>query len=172
MIRIIFYCVLPVFFLANDAAWAKTIVGRVVGVSDGDTLTLLDGQNRRHRIRLAEIDAPESRQAFGQRSKQSLSELAYRKEAVAECPSTDRYGRAVCTVTVAGAGINLAQVQRGMAWVYPRFARDPRLFEAQRTAQAERRGLWVDASPTPPWEFRKGAAQSPASPGAGCCPRP
>src|SRR5512138_3802607 len=76
--------------------------GKVVGIADGDTLTLLDASHRQHRIRLDAIDAPEKSQPFGQRSRQSLAQLAHGRDAVADCPKVDRYGREVCRVTVDG----------------------------------------------------------------------
>lgn len=142
-------------FLPCPAFASETLHGRVVGISDGDTLTLLDSHNRQHRIRLAEIDAPEKKQAFGQRSRESLSDLAFGKTAVADCPSQDRYGRSVCVVSVDGVNVNLAQVQRGMAWAYTKYARDARIFAAEKDARSSRRGLWADPSPTEPWLYRR-----------------
>ncbi len=130
------------------------IKGRVVGVSDGDTLVVLDGSKHSHRVRLAEIDAPEKRQAFGERSKQSLSDLCYGKSAVVKAKEYDRYGRVVGRVFCEGIDANAAQVERGMAWVYERYSEDPALRAYQAKAQREKRGLWAAANPTPPWEFR------------------
>jgi endonuclease YncB( thermonuclease family) len=142
----------------SGVAAGETLTGRIVGVLDGDTVILLDGR-KQHRIRLAEIDAPEKTQAFGQRSKESLAELVYGREATAACPTVDRYGRSVCRITVAGVDVNLQQVRRGMAWAYDRYAADPRIFEAQREARADRRGLWIEAGAIPPWEYRKQPAR-------------
>lgn len=130
------------------------ISGKVVGVVDGDTLDLLEDGRIKHRIRLAEIDAPEHNQAFGKRSKQSLSDLAYGKDATAECAGVT-YERLICKVTVDGTYVSLAQVQRGMAWAYWRYAHDPEILRAHQQARIERLGLWSDPNPTPPWEFRK-----------------
>jgi endonuclease YncB( thermonuclease family) len=90
------------------AAWAEVIVGRVEGVADGDTITLLDSNHQQHRIRLAGIHAPEKAQPFGQRSKQHLSELAFGKDAKAHWHKVDRYDRDVCTVYVNGQDVGLA----------------------------------------------------------------
>jgi endonuclease YncB( thermonuclease family) len=143
-------CLALVATLAN----AETLSGRVVGVHDGDTITVLDAQKRQHRIRLAQIDAPEKRQPFGERSKQSLSELVFGKQVTADCPTTDRYGRQVCTVFVGNTNANLEQVRRGMAWVYRRYATEKQYFLAEAEAKDAKRGLWVDPNPIPPWEFR------------------
>lgn len=134
--------------------------GIVVGVADGDTLTLLDANRVQHRIRLDGIDAPERRQAFGQRSRESLTVLAKGRSATADCPKTDRYGRAVCRVRIDGVDVALAQLERGLAWHYLKYAheQDPsvrRLYErAERAARAGRAGLWSQPEPLPPWDYR------------------
>jgi len=139
---------------------AETITGLVVGVSDGDTITVLDANKVQHKIRLAGIDAPEKKQAFGNRSKESLSALAFDKTVNVETDKQDRYGRQVGKVLVNGQDVNLVQVERGMAWFYRQYQReqspnDRRLYEAaEDAARADKRGLWRDAEPLPPWEFR------------------
>jgi len=97
---------------------AETITGRVVGVADGDTITVLDGDKVQHKIRLSGIDAPEKKQAFGNRSKESLSALAFDKTVDVETSKRDRYGRQIGKVLVNGQDVNLVQVERGMAWFY------------------------------------------------------
>ncbi len=143
------------------AANAETITGRVVGVADGDTITVLDGDKVQHKIRLAGIDAPEKKQPFGNRSKESLSELAFDKTVAVETTKRDKYGRQIGKVLVNGRDVNLVQVERGMAWFYRQYQReqspnDQRLYEAaEDAARANKRGLWRDAAPVPPWEFRQ-----------------
>jgi len=138
-----------------SAAQAGIITGTVVGIADGDTLTVLNHDQREIKIRLAEIDAPEKRQAFGTRSKQSLSDLCFGKQAQVVSKVKDRYKRTVAHVKCSGVDANTEQVKRGMAWVYPRYAKDPDLYVMQEDAKLARRGLWIDYSPIPPWEFRK-----------------
>lgn len=144
---------------ASAAEW----VGTVVGIADGDTLTLLDA-GRTHRIRPDGIDAPERTQPYGQRARQSLASLAHGRTARADCPRTDRYGRAVCRVTVDDVDIGLEQVRRGFAWHYTRCAPDQPLqirlayAEAEKHARAERAGLWSFDAPVAPWDFRRGRA--------------
>lgn len=139
---------------------AATIEGRVVGVSDGDTITVLDGTKTQHKIRLAGIDAPESKQAFGQASKKHLSDLVFGKEVTLDCGKTDKYRREVCVVLVDGQDANLAQVKAGMAWWYWKYKKEqaPRQraeYEAaEGTAKVGRLGLWGDADAVPPWEWR------------------
>lgn len=144
------------------SAQAAEITGRVVSIADGDTLTVLDTANTQHKIRLAEIDAPEighgankPGQPFGQRSRQSLAELCFQKPATVLVVDTDRYGRTVGRVTCAGQDANAEQIRRGLAWVYLKYARDQSLYEIEAEARAARRGLWADPSPIPPWEWRR-----------------
>jgi endonuclease YncB( thermonuclease family) len=140
---------------------AETITGRVVGVADGDTITVLDADKMQHKIRLAGIDAPEKKQPFGNRSKASLSELAFDKTVDVETSKRDRYGRQIGKVLVNGRDVNLVQVERGIAWFYRQYQReqspnDRRLYEAaEDAARADKRGLWRDADPVPPWDWRK-----------------
>ena len=137
-------------------ACAEDLYGRVVAVLDGDTIKILDATNRQFTIRLSEIDAPEKGQAFGQASRRALSDLVARKRVVASCPSTDRYGRHVCSVTADGLNVNSRQVQTGMAWVYRRYAKpDSPLLRIEKEARAGGYGLWRDPEPIPPWEWRQ-----------------
>ncbi len=147
-------------------AHAETIMGRVVGVADGDTITVLDADKVQHKIRLAGIDAPEKKQAFGNRSKESLSALTFDKTVAVETTKRDKYGRQIGKVLVNGRDVNLVQVERGMAWFYRQYQRDQspndrRLYEAaEDAARAGKRGLWRDAYPVPPWEFRRNKTKS------------
>jgi endonuclease YncB( thermonuclease family) len=138
-----------------SAAQAATFTGKVVGIADGDTLTVLTATKQQHKIRLAEIDAPEKHQAFGTKSKQSLSDLGLGKEAEIAPRAKDRYQRIVARVKCAGLDANAEQVNRGMAWVYRRYAKDHDLYVLEHGAKVEKRGLWADSSPTPPWQWRK-----------------
>lgn len=126
----------------------------IVGVSDGDTLTAICNQNRQIKVRLAEIDAPEKKQPFGQRSKQSLAEICFKKTAEIQVQTTDRYHRSVARVICDGIDANSEQVRRGMAWVYDKYNKNMSLYELQNVSRNAKRGLWVDSSPTPPWEWR------------------
>jgi len=145
------------------AAQAEQWRGKIVGVADGDTLTLLDEHRQQHRIRIDGIDAPERSQPFGQRARQSLAALAQGREAVADCPKIDKYGRSVCRVLVDGLDVGLEQVRRGLAWHYVRYAREQspqarvEYARAEQTARSERGGLWSFRDPTPPWDYRRAA---------------
>lgn len=148
------YLPLLLYCLAISHAAAETVTGRVVGVSDGDTLTLLDDGNNTVKIRLAEIDAPEKKQPFGARSKESLSDLCYDKAATADIQAKDRYGRTVARIKCDGVDANAAQISRGMAWVYDKYVKDKSLFRLQDEARTALLGLWSDPDPVPPWEWR------------------
>lgn len=142
------------------AAASETITGRIVAVADGDTLTILDVGKQQHRIRLDGIDAPEARQAFGDRSRQSLRELSHGRDAVAFCSKVDRYKRQVCRVTVDGLDVGLEQIRRGLAWHFVRYANEQRPEDRRAYADAEvgareaKRGLWRDPAPIAPWDWR------------------
>jgi endonuclease YncB( thermonuclease family) len=131
-----------------------------VKIADGDTLTVLTADNQQHRIRLAGIDAPERKQPFGNRSRQNLSKLAYGKQAQADCPKHDRYGRWVCKVYVGGQDVGLRQIYDGLAWWYRPYAHEQSPEDRQRYEFEEREarlrkwGLWGDPSSVPPWEWR------------------
>jgi endonuclease YncB( thermonuclease family) len=139
----------------------QAITGKVVGVSGGDTLTVLDDQKRQHKIRLDGIYAPESSQDFGSKAKQSLSELVFGKTVIVLSSKKDRDGRIVGKVMLRdGRDINLEQIERGMAWFYRANARglsreDAKAYEqAEQAAREEKIGLWAGPSPIPPWELR------------------
>lgn len=126
----------------------------VIGIADGDTLTLLV-DNKPVKIRLANIDAPEKHQPFGQRSKQSLADICWKKNAEYQPQSIDRYGRTVAVVRCNGVEANRRLVEQGMAWVYFKYNRDESLGELERAARVHRSGLWNDPNPVPPWDWRK-----------------
>lgn len=137
-------------------AYSEAINGRVVGVSDGDTLTVLDASNTQFKIRLAAIDAPEKVQAFGQRAKQKLSDLCYGKTVSVQVVSIDRYGRTVGDVDCAGINANEVMVQSGFAWVYRKYDKGHEyLYAFEEDARNARRGLWADPNPIAPWDWRK-----------------
>jgi endonuclease YncB( thermonuclease family) len=138
-----------------STAQAATFSGKVVGIADGDTLTVLTASKKQHKIRLAEIDAPEKYQPFGSKSKQSLSDLCFDKKAEVTPFVKDRYQRIVARVKCAGVDANAEQVNRGMAWVYRRYAKDHDLYVLEHGAKVGKRGLWAHSSPTPPWQWRK-----------------
>jgi endonuclease YncB( thermonuclease family) len=149
------------FTILTTATHAETLTGRVVGIADGDTLTLLDATNTQHKIRLAGIDSPEKSQPFGQVCKKSLSDLAYDHVATVETTKLDRYGRAIGKVWVDSQDVNLEQIRRGCGWHYKKYQNEQSLDDrlsynsAEESARANRVGLWADNNPVPPWDWRK-----------------
>ncbi len=158
------------FFLLAQGAGAEALMGRVVAVSDGDTLTVLDKDKQQHRVRLYGIDAPEKAQPYGQRSKEHLSRLTYAKNVRVEWNKRDRYGRIVGKVWVRPTDCSncdltldagLAQLSVGLAWWYRKYAgeqsaEDRARYEFEENeARARRVGLWRDQEPVAPWGWRR-----------------
>lgn len=140
--------------MAAMTACAAEITGIVVAVQDGDTIRVLDSDNVQHEVRLAEIDAPEKRQPFGEQSKRALSALCYKRRATVLPLSRDRYGRTVGRVACDETDVNAEQVRVGMAWVYDRYVTDRSLYQLQNAAHGAEAGLWSQPDPIPPWKWR------------------
>jgi endonuclease YncB( thermonuclease family) len=132
-----------------------TLVGQVVKIADGDTLTVLDSARNQHKIRLAGIDAPEKTQAFGTQARNALASAVFRQTVRVDITDTDRYGREVGRVYCAGRFINADLVRAGFAWRYTQFDKTGEFAPLEADARRHRRGLWADSNPVPPWEFRK-----------------
>ena len=150
------------------SAAAADLQGRVVGVTDGDTLRLLVGNRKEYKIRLGEIDAPESGQPYGRASKQILSDLAFGKSVTARVTDVDRYGRSVAVITRGKTNINAEMVRQGGAWAYKRYLSDQRYIFWEAEARQARRGLWrlKPDQIMAPWDWRaaqRGAARSDAN---------
>ena len=126
----------------------------VVAILDGDTIDVLVDRHT-VRVRLAQIDAPEKRQAFGTRSRQVLAELVFRKTVRVAEDGHDRYGRVIGTIHVGDLNVNAQMVREGMAWVYRQYARDKVLYELEDQAKVRRLGLWADPDPVAPWAYRR-----------------
>ena len=134
-------------------------------VADGDTVTILSGGSAQHKIRLYGIDAPESHQAFGQKSRERLAHYVSGKDVAVKWKSEDKYGRILGTVWLGSTDINLQMLRDGFAWHYKRFDSNPVYAAAESEARAARRGLWADPNPIPPEQFRhNGRAGAPRTP--------
>ncbi len=140
--------------LVATQALAADFTGRVVGVSDGDTITVLHN-GKGERIGLHGIDCPEKRQAFGNRAKQFTSKLVFGNAVTVQVMDRDRYGRTVGVVLLPdGRSLNHELVRAGLAWMYRRYTNDQSLSDLEEEARVARRGLWADRNPIPPWEWR------------------
>lgn len=145
--------------LAGNAS-AELITGKVVGVADGDTITVLSPQYEQFKIRLSGIDAPEKAQAFGHRSKEKMSDLVFDKPVTVEWTKRDRYQRIIGKVVVDNHDAGLALISAGLAWHYKKYEKEQsptdreRYAAAEVSARAARVGLWRDADSVAPWEWR------------------
>jgi len=130
--------------------------GKVVGISDGDTITLLIDKTT-YKIRLAQIDTPERKQPYGSKSKRVLSDLIFGKEIKVKIETIDRYGRYVADVYLEDTHINAELVKLGAAWVYMKYVKDRSLIDLEKKARIERIGLWAlpEEQIQPPWEWRR-----------------
>lgn len=157
------FLALLVFTFASSISVAEPTQyqATVIGIADGDTITVLDTNKQQHKVRLQGIDAPEKSQAFGKTSRQHLSQLVFSKTVTIEFEKIDRYQREVGKVLVNDSDANLEQVRNGMAWHYKKYedeqsAEDRQSYSAaEKSARSFKKGLWLEDNPVPPWEFRK-----------------
>lgn len=142
-------------------ALAESLSGRVVKVTDGDTITVLDASKQQHKIRLNGIDAPELKQAYGQASRKHLAGIVAGKPVTVEWHKHDKYQRIVGKVLQNGQDVCLEQIKAGMAWHYKKYEKEQppedrvSYAAAEDEARTAHRALWKDANPMPPWEWRK-----------------
>jgi endonuclease YncB( thermonuclease family) len=146
--------VVSAVLLFGQVAVVPELAGRVVGVADGDTLTVLDAGNQQHRIRVSGIDAPETGQPFARRSKQALAEIVFGKDVVVEVEATDKYGRTIGRVLVDGDDAGLAMLNAGMAWHFDKYDATPEYAAAHAAARDAGTGLWSATDPIAPWQWR------------------
>ena len=160
MFGIIAKCLVVSGVLAQLACATSSFAAKVIGVADGDTITVLRNQ-KPVRIRLAGVDAPERRQAWGNRARQFTAAACFGKTVTVYERDRDRYGRIVADIVLPdGQNLSEALVANGLAWHYRRYSTSMRLATLEQEARAARRGLWVDANPVAPWEFRREARGS------------
>lgn len=144
----------------RDTPEIKILRGLIIGITDGDTVELLDDSKQSYKIRLKGIDAPEKRQPFGDVSRNHLAEILAGKDVYVEWQKHDRYGRIVGRVVLDGTDVCLEQVKSGMAWHYKYFENEQTEIErviyagAELDARTKKLGLWRELSPVPPWTFK------------------
>ncbi|MEW6562600.1 MAG: thermonuclease family protein [Pseudomonadota bacterium] len=143
--------------LLTALAQAETFEAEVVAVLDGDTV-IVRRDNHPVRIRLADIDAPEKIQPYGDASRRSLEALVLHKRIECETRAVDRYRRTVALLRLEGKSVNAEQLRRGMAWEYSYYHSNRAYRDMQKEARKAQRGLWADDSPIPPWQWRKAHA--------------
>jgi len=143
---------LPVYALGDDPV--VELRGKIVYVADGDTVGIL-ADKETIKIRLEGIDAPESKQAFGTRSKEALAKLVAGNEVTVRITGEDRYKRTLGTIHVGQTNVNETMVEDGWAWHFKKYSKDEALAKLEVKAREAKVGLWADPKPIPPWEFRQ-----------------
>ena len=142
---------------ASCISFADQLVGKVIKVTDGDTVNVHTSDNETCKIRLSGIDAPEKKQAFGNRSKQALAELIDGKTVTVEYNKLDKYQRLVGKIVFHGQDVNLRQINLGLAWHFKKYEKEQDVEDrsiyanAEYLAQRDKVGLWYDANPIAPW---------------------
>jgi endonuclease YncB( thermonuclease family) len=154
MIRFVAMLICAALLCISGLAHSDEFTTKVIVVLDGDTV-LVRRAGGQVKIRLAEIDAPEKAQTFGETSKRSLSGMVLGKQVRVASQAVDQYGRLVAHLNVNGLDVNAEQIRRGMAWEYSNFHNNQALIALQNEAKQAPRGLWAQSNPTPPWEWRK-----------------
>ncbi|MEI6704962.1 MAG: thermonuclease family protein [Deltaproteobacteria bacterium] len=161
----IFFAILSLLLLVSDDAFAgRSIEGMVKAVYDGDTILLATRQESRLKVRLYGIDAPETKkpdmpgQPFGEIAKRTLMYKIMGRRVTAEIVDIDQYKRAVAVIRYSGRDVNREMVAEGFAWAYRQYLQGSYASEyigAEDRARSRHAGLWRDANPTPPWDFRQ-----------------
>jgi len=149
-------CCLPALILLLQLIPAYGFSGQVVAVTDGDTVKVMHS-GQAEKVRLARIDCPEHNQPFGQRAKQFTAAACFGRVVTVEDQGKDKYGRSISEIILPdGKDLNRELVREGLAWWYRKYApNDSDLSQLENTARLQHRGLWADANPTAPWEFRR-----------------
>lgn len=145
------------FIFTSSIVQSQTLFqAKVVGVKYGDTVVVLDSLNNQTTLRLAEIDCPEKNQPFGTKGKQFTSDQIYRKQIKYIVIDVDRYGRAIAMIYYDnGKYLSAELLKNGLAWHYKRYSNSLQLSNYEEKARINKVGLWIDNTPTPPWEWRK-----------------
>lgn len=147
----------------------QSITGKVVGVSDGDTITVLDAGRKQHKIRLYGIDTPEKGQAYGNVAKNHTSSLTAGKTVDVISYDTDRYGRTVGVVMIGKVNVNQSLIETGYAWQYSVYCKQSfcdSWKDLEQKARSAKLGLWADPEPIAPWEWRREKRNGNASVGS------
>ena len=147
---------LLVTLLLAFTASAFEFTGKVVSVTDGDTITVLYEGRKQYKVRLQHIDCPESAQPFSTRAKQSLSKKVFGKVVTVKWDEMDRYKRILGDVYLGKQWVNLELVKEGLAWHYKFYSKDKAMAAVEKAAQAAKLGIWSMPNQTPPWDFRRG----------------
>jgi len=145
---------LLIAFAFSVQIYSVELRGKVMSVSDGDTLTLKT-EDSKFKIRLSDIDAPEKKQSGGEDAKSFLKKIAEGRQVIINYNSLDRYKRVIGTIYIEDVNINLVMVCAGHAWHYKKFSKNEVFATAEVAARSAEIGLWAEENPVPPWEYRK-----------------
>jgi micrococcal nuclease len=149
-VRLFLFLFFLLFVPSSYSFYAK-----VVGVHDGDSITVLTSSNQQIKVRFEGIDCPELKQDYGQKAKQYTSSLCFQKQVRVETIGKDRYGRTLAFVYVGNTCINKELLKAGMAWHFKKYNNSGELGRLENSTRSKKIGLWSQPSPKPPWEFRK-----------------
>jgi len=133
----------------------QTYFAKVIRIIDGDSIVILTNDNLQIKVRLEGIDCPEKSQDFGEKARQYTAALCFNKNVRIEKKGQDRYGRTLAYIYVDDLCVNKELLKAGLAWHFKKYNTDPELAKLEKNARSEKKGLWAQPSPTPPWEFRK-----------------
>ena len=137
---------------------SQTLIGKVISVADGDTITVLLPHYNQIKIRLSAVDCPESGQAYGRKAKKFTSKMVYGKQVTVKPVTTDRYGRIVAMVYHSGANLSEQIIANGYGWVFRKYCKWAFCndwLRLEKNARDRLIGLWRDKHAMPPWEWRK-----------------
>ncbi|WP_262733864.1 thermonuclease family protein [Gaetbulibacter sp. NE] len=148
LLYLIIFCFLSAFLSA------QTLTGRVVAITDGDTFKLLTKDSTLIRVRVANIDCPESKQPFSQRAKQFTSSAVFDKQVEIKIIKNDRYGRAIAYVLYNDKNLSEELLKAGLAWHFVKYSNDESLQSLEDKAKQDKIGLWIDSKAMAPWEWR------------------
>lgn len=148
--------IISFILLGSVVLFSQSKTGKIVGIKDGDTVILLKEDSSQVTIRLAEVDCPEKKQAFGSKAKQFTSDQVYLKKVNYLITDTDRYGRCIGKIYYDNNKyLSEEIIKAGYGWHYYKFSNSKKLESLQISAKDNRRGLWRDMTPVAPWDFRK-----------------
>ena len=148
--------ILALLFLSTYNVLAQAMLtGKVIGVKDGDTVEVIDDQNKTIILRLAEVDCPEKKQSYSNAAKQFTSNTIYRKTIRYIVTNKDRYGRSVAKVYYKNKYLSAQLIKNGMGWHYKKYSHSKELALLEQNARASRIGLWKDPNAIAPWDWRK-----------------
>ena len=146
---------LVLFLSIATAAFGQRFPVTVVGITDGDTFTVINRDKLQLKVRIIGIDAPEKKQAYGNKSRQTLSDLIFQQQIEIDVQYQEKWGRYVAKVYLAdGRDVGLLMLQAGMAWHNVNYDKTPAYAAAEKAARKAKKGLWADAHPVAPWDFR------------------